>query len=478
MKRELIIQIRDLSLLFPNKLCFESFSSTIMQGSRTAIIGRSGSGKSLLLKILRGTFEATSGEFRVLDGVTFGYVPQIIEEFEHLSGGQRVNKALTRAISINPDILLLDEITNNLDINNRKKLIQMLHHYNGTVILVSHDTELIRNYIDTIWHFDNGIISVFHGNYDNYMQELHIKRASIKQELLRLKQEKNLVHLALMREQNRAAKSKAKGKKSIAKRKWSPIMGGSKASSAEAALGRKKIAINLKKQDLNTRLSNIRLPETILPRFSLSGDNVSNRTIVSIRGGSIGYQDQKLVLRDIHLSIYSKERIAIIGNNGSGKSTLIKGILRDLKVVTIGTWHVPRGQDIGYLAQDYETLTSKKFVYEIISELVPHWSNVEVRAHLNEFLFRTQEEVSTRVSQLSGGEKARLSLAKIAAKPPKLLILDEVTNNLDIETKGHVINVLKEYLEAMIIISHDEGFLKEVGNLSYYAIKNEKLMLL
>jgi ATPase subunit of ABC transporter with duplicated ATPase domains len=115
------------------------------------------------------------------------------------------------------------------------------------------------------------------------------------------------------------------------------------------------------------------------------------------------------------------------------------------------------------LDQHYGTLSPEKTVLETIAELVPTWTHIEVRRHLNDFLFRKNEEVNSLVAQLSGGEKARLSLAQIAAKTPKLLILDEITNNLDLETKEHVAQVLRAYPGAMIIISHDADFLEGIG---------------
>ncbi len=127
-------------------------------------------------------------------------------------------------------------------------------------------------------------------------------------------------------------------------------------------------------------------------------------------------------------------------------------------------------KDIGYLDQHYGTLHPDKTVLETIADLVPAWSHAEIRRHLNDFLFRKNEEVNSPVSTLSGGEKARLSLAQIAAKTPKLLILDEITNNLDLETKEHVAQVLKAYPGAMIVISHDADFLEEIVVNSYFKI--------
>jgi ATPase subunit of ABC transporter with duplicated ATPase domains len=271
------------------------------------------------------------------------------------------------------------------------------------------------------------------------------------------------MHHALMKEQKRAAKSKAKGEKSIHQRKWPTIVSTAKAGRAEETSGRKKSAIDHKKQDLTDQLSNLRLPEIIVPKFSLNSADIGDRTIVSISDASIGYPGQETLLQKISLSISSRDRIAIQGDNASGKSTLIKAIMDDASVIKSGNWHAPKFSDIGYLDQHYGTLSAEKTVLETITDLVPTWSHIEVRRHLNDFLFRKNEEVSSLVAQLSGGEKARLSLAQIAAKTPKLLILDEITNNLDLETKEHVVQVLGAYPGAMIIISHDADFLEEIG---------------
>jgi ATPase subunit of ABC transporter with duplicated ATPase domains len=162
--------------------------------------------------------------------------------------------------------------------------------------------------------------------------------------------------------------------------------------------------------------------------------------------------------------------MAITGDNGSGKSTLIKAIIGDKSVHKTGEWYVVKPDDIGYLDQHYGTLNPHKTVLETIEDLVPHLPHTEIRRHLNDFLFRKNEEVNALVSTLSGGEKARFSLAQIAAKTPKLLILDEITNNLDLETKEHVVQLLKAYPGAMIIISHDADFLEEIGVNSYFKI--------
>ena len=174
------------------------------------------------------------------------------------------------------DLLLLDEPTNHLDKENRKSLMQMLKKYQGTLIVVSHDTELLRNCIDTLWHIDNNKIHEFTRSYDDYMREIKQKRASIEKELASLKRDKFETHNALMKEQKRAAGSKAKGQKNIEQRKWPTIVSKSKALRAEQTSGKKKSAIDKKKQQLTNQLSDLRLPEIILPKFSLMPKSISS----------------------------------------------------------------------------------------------------------------------------------------------------------------------------------------------------------
>jgi len=272
----------------------------------------------------------------------------------------------------------------------------------------------------------------------------------------------------VMKEQVRAAKSRAKGEKHIEQRKWPTIVSDAKARRAAETSGRKKKAINHNKQDLIDQLSELRLPEILKPKFSLEVSGVGSKALVFIQEGACGYDE--LILQNIYLSVGAQDRMAIRGDNGSGKTTLIKAILNDPSVTKSGDWYVPNREDIGYLDQHYGTLDPHKTALETIHDLVPTWTHGDIRRHLNDFLFRKNEEVNALIKTLSGGEKARLTLAQIAAKTPKLLILDEITNNLDLETRAHVIQVLKDYPGAMMVISHDEDFLKAIQITNFYNI--------
>ena len=462
------IQFKNICFALPHKLCFEHLNETIFYGHRIAVIGQNGSGKSTLLRMLQGLIEPTDGELVLPHDIKVGYVPQLINEFETKSGGQRFNEKLTQALACSPNLLLLDEPTNHLDRKNRNALIRMLRSFSGTLVVVTHDVELLRHSVDTIWHLDQGMIRVFSGSYDDYRHELAIQYQSIEQEFSQLSRQKKDAHQSLMKEQSRAKHSRLGGEKKIENRKWPTIGSATKMGRSNETSNRKKSEIGYKKQALVERLSALRIHETIKPTFSIQAGE-SGRVLVPICDGGVGF-DQP-ILTDINLSITAGERIVISGDNGSGKSTLSRALLNDPAVVKTGSWQVLQRESIGYLEQHYSTLDAQKTVLDIMQDCVPSWSHAEIRKHLNDFLFRKNEEINAIVSNLSGGEKARLSLAQIAAMTPKLLILDEITNNLDLETRSHVIQVLKDYPGAMVVISHDEDFLSAIGVTAQYGIK-------
>lgn len=461
------IQFKKLCFSLPHKLCFEEFNETIVYGQRIAIIGRNGCGKSSLLRLLQGLVEATDGEIIIPDDLVIGYVPQLIDEFGALSGGERFNEKLTEALISSPNLLLLDEPTNHLDQKNRRSLMRLLQSFHGTLIVATHDVALLNQLVDTIWHIDQGRIHVFKGSYEAYRREQAVQYQSIQQELSQLSLQKKEMHRSLMKEQSRAKNSRISGEKKIENRKWPTVRSAVKVGRANETSQRKKSGIRDKKQILAEQMSALRLPETIKPTFSIQAGE-GGRVLILLKDACVGFESA--IVTAINLSVITGERIAISGNNGSGKSTLIRALLGDAAVIKTGAWNVLRQESIGYLDQHYLTLDKDKTVLNVMQTQASNWSHAEIRKHLNHFLFRKNEEINTTVSNLSGGEKARLSLALIAALAPKLLILDEITNNLDLETREHVIQVLNDYQGAMIVISHDADFLESIKITSYYTI--------
>lgn len=471
------IILKDISLSFSNKNCFKDFSTQIYPGDRIAIIGRNGSGKSSLLNIIKNTVRYSDNSTSTSIDICVGYVEQTINDLKNLSGGQRLNKKLSEALSISPDLLLLDEPTNHLDKSNRKSLMRMLNNYQGTLIVVSHDIELLQSCINTFWHIDNNRIHQFSGSYNDYMREKMLKFIAIQNELEALKKAHKETHNDLMKEQRRAAKSKSKGQKSIKQRKWPTVVSKAKALRAEQTSGKKRASIDHKKKILSEQMSEIELPEVISPKFSISSTSSSNSNLIYINDGSVGYNKQESVLENINISLSGSERIAISGDNASGKSTLIKAILKRNEIVDKGEWLLPKSEHIGYLDQHYSNLKPDLSIYEQLKLIKPEWDNIKLRRHLCDFLFKKNEEVMLETKNLSGGEKARASLSLISAKTPRILILDEITNNLDLETKEHVIQVIKEFPGSLIVVSHEDNFIESICIERKYIIADKQIFL-
>lgn len=465
------IKIDNLGFATTNKTLFKNFTTQVHCGDKIAIIGKNGSGKSTLVKILAGIEKPSIGNIIHENNLIIGYVPQIINDFFTLSGAEQFNYNLTKALTQKPNLLLLDEPTNHLDEANHKTFMRWIEKYVGTLIIVTHNEALLQNHINTFWDINEGKIEIFKGKYVDYMAKRSLQEKSIKSQLLQLEKSKNTFHHKLMKEQDRIKKSKQIGQKNIKNRKWLKSVGKDKAQNAENSAGKKFNIINKEKNILIQKLKNIKQPKIIIPKFSINTNNSFSETILEISNGKIGYSQNKIILNNINLNLTSHQRIAILGDNGSGKSTLIKAILNHSKIYKTGDWHLIPLYEIGYLDQHYKNLNDEVSVYETISNIRPDWKNIEIRKHLSDFLFYTNEQVMISTKFLSGGEKARLSLAQIGAKTPKLLLLDEITNNLDLDTCKHITQVLKQYPGSMIIISHNQKFLEQIDIDQFINIK-------
>ncbi len=200
------------------------------------------------MRLIQNLITPTDGELVIPHDLVVGYVPQLIDEYKLLSGGQRFNKQLTAALALFPNILLLDEPTNHLDRKNRHSLMQMLRAFEGTLIIVTHDVELLSQTVDTIWHIDQNKINVFKGSYDDYQRERAIQYHAIEQELSRLSRQKKDMHRSLMKEQTRAKNSRIGGEKKIENRKWPTVGSATKMARGNQTAHRKQREINHKKQ--------------------------------------------------------------------------------------------------------------------------------------------------------------------------------------------------------------------------------------
>lgn len=375
-----------------------------------------------------------------------------------LSGGQQILLGLIRLMAQQPELLLLDEPTNNLGKHHREQLIKLLVAYRSTIVIVSHDIQLLTQLPHIIWHIKQQHVQVFNGTYQAFLtKEAHTKQQTLLQKNQLLSKKKALVRKA-EQEQRRVAESQKKGTKKYGNDR--NAVGAAKERASKTA-SKTKGALNDQKEDLNSKLKTIFIPDVIKPTFTLSASTHQNAGIY-VQDGSVGY-NQTPILTNISLAIARGERIAITGRNGSGKSTLLKALLSNTQVTRTGQWQLPRRENIGDLDQHYTLIERYKNAVDTIKTAQETWTEKEVRAHLSTFLFRTHEEVLTPTNALSGGEKARLCLALIAAQSPSVLLLDEITNNIDLHTRQHCIEVLNKFPGTIIAVSHDDDFLKAIG---------------
>ncbi len=465
------ITLQSIGFTLPHRVCFHNFSTQIQSGKRIAIIGKNGAGKTTLLKIIQGLIEPSEGHATVPSDIIFGFVPQIIESHSNKSGGQRFQQALTDALALDPNILCLDEPTNHLDQQNKQSLLRKLANFAETLIVVSHDPELLRLSFDELWHIDDEVaITIFRGSYDEYLKMIKLEQHKRLAEIEQLSKEKIKTRSDIQREQKRASQSRKSHSDEPDRnllRKYQ--------ETGSATAGKLKGRLSKRMEQINTKLASTRMSEQITPKFRLvSRTGASSKPIVAITDGMFGYDAP--VVDDINMQLYTGERIALQGANGSGKSTFFKALLHDPHVMRSGEWMTPDTKDVGYLDQHYHSLSLTQNAFELIKKTVPTWSDNQIRDHLNAFLFRKNEEVFAPIEMLSGGEKCRLSLAQIGAQNPIFLLLDEITNNVDAQTREHIIAVLNAYRGTLIVISHDNEFLEQIVIADYYQISNNRLI--
>ena len=278
------------------------------------------------------------------------------------------------------------------------------------------------------------------------------------------------MHLALMKEQQRASKRKAYGTKKYAGDKLA--LKAAKARGQNSTSNQKKQILSCH-NNISAELSSLHSPPAINAKFHLPNAVQSSANILSIRDGIIGYESP--LISNINLDITGSDRVLISGDNGTGKTAFLKAVMAHRELRIVGEWSTPSTERIGYIDQHYSHLDHQKTVIALAELASPGCTHAQLRSHLNDFLFHNNEQINQQVGSLSGGEKARVSLALLALQPRKLLLLDEITNNIDLETKNHLVQVLQGYPGAMIIISHDRRFMEGVYITHKYSIRKGNL---
>ena len=376
-----------------------------------------------------------------------------------LSGGQKTRVALGRLLLQNPDLIILDEPTNHLDMNSIAWLETYLLNYKGAVLIVSHDRYFLDRIAGKVIEIDQSKATTFMGNYSDY---------AVKKEQLRvaawnayMNQQRDIKH-----QEEVIEKLKSFNREKSIKR----------AESREKMLD--KIEVIEKPSEVRTDM-----------KLTLTSRILSGNDVLTVEHLSKSFDSHKL-FTDVNFEIKRGEHVAIIGDNGSGKTTLLK-ILNGLVPADQGTFRLGSNVEIGYYDQEHHVLHSEKTLFEEISDDYPYLNNTQIRNVLAAFLF-TGEDVFKRISDLSGGERGRVSLAKLVLSNANFLILDEPTNHLDIMSKEILEDALNGYEGTILYVSHDryfinrtahrildltEGqFISYVGNYDYYLEKHDTVM--
>jgi len=435
---------------------FSNLSYSFGVGKKVAIIGDNGAGKTTLLKIISGDLFPDSG--RVVRNATCYLLPQINTDATK-SGGQSQQIALMRAFDSGADILLLDEPTNNLDVMARTEFFNKLRAYHGGVVVVSHDRELL-NQMDMLLELHNGKLSVFGGNYDFYVALKRQMQESIESKYTYAQKEIARLNATITKAQNTRQHHEAKQQKDKAnKSAGSKIaVNALKGKSQETEAKRRKlIQAKLNRQlescaELSAQLRN----DTI--KVPLPNAKVYDKEIVRLEKVCFSY-GEKSVLSDFNFTMRTGERVRLVGDNGAGKTTLLKIICGKLHAAT---GNVKTYGRIAYLNQDLSLLNPDKSVVENIVECAGILTH-DAHAIAANFGFRGDASRKL-VKFLSGGELLRATLAAVLGdkNQPDLLILDEPTNNLDIKSTNVLESALNQYRGAILIVSHDEMFVRNI----------------
>ena len=495
-----LITLDNISLRFSEKVILDEINATIHKGDKIGLIGRNGEGKSTFLKLLAGLISADDGDLKIQNRTTISYLEQqppedntdtlfnivahglgdtgkvlasyhdalregndsksselqeqiesedlwhylhkietILNRFQlksdtqlsTLSGGWKRRVMLAKAIVQEPDILLLDEPTNHMDITAILDLEKMLKDFHGTLLLISHDRSFVKGIVNKIFDLDRGRLSVFDCGYQDY-----------------LKRKENLL--------NSEELENARFNKKLAQEEtW--IRQGIKARRTRNE-GRVRALEAMRKKFISTRKR-----QGSVKIHTLEDEKRVSKIVFEVKNISYSIEELELV-KEFSLLVLKGEKIGIIGGNGSGKSTLIKLLLDELEP---GKGNIRRSKTIqlAYFDQMRETLDPNLKAMDFVSGGKDHidinGKSKHVIGYLRQFLF-TGKQAMAPIKMFSGGEKNRLMLAKILSQPANLLVLDEPTNDLDVETLELLEEMLVDYEGTLILISHDRTFLNNI----------------
>lgn len=485
----LSIELTNIEVGFQNKevLSFEHLSA--YQNDRIGIVGRNGQGKSTLLNIISGALEPNSGEInRQVDFNYFQQTEELVESpfaenlgaeimgrlrvpknaIETLSGGEETKYRLAQTLSQYQMGLLLDEPTTHLDQEGIQFLLEELKYYYGTLIIVSHDRYFLDQLVTKIWEIDQGEVREFSGNYSDYVQQKEQETEELLREAEKVEKEKKRLTEAVEKKKQQAQKMNQVSQKKQNK----AIRPDRLASSKQKDTVQKNIQKTAKAME--KRLDQMKTVEQVHDikdiHFPMSQElELHNRFPVMGEGVEL-FAGAKKLLAKTHFQFPLSRRIAITGSNGTGKSTLLKHILANGDGITLS----PKVVFGTYQQMDYKMSDTRSVLEYVMTKT--DFPEKTVRSVLNKLGF-SQMELTKPVQALSGGEATRISMALVFIQPSNILILDEPTNFIDIQTIEALEGFIKSYPGTVIFTSHDRYFVERVAD-QVWEIKDQELTLI
>lgn len=485
------IDVNNLSYSLDDSTRIFSELSFSLDKERTGLVGENGVGKTTLLKILVKEISLSNGSLKI--GENIAYLPQdfslntnktvnefldepdfkILKKFQledvdfnrnisELSGGEKMKIALVKILSSNPEFIILDEPTNNLDAESKEVIYQMIKDWKKGLLIVSHDRELL-NLMDRIMELTPQGLKIYGGNFESYQYQKEVEKEALKRQFVSAKQKKEKAEKQAKKTEEKQQKRMKKGITDRQKIGMPKSMLNLMKDTAQATASRltkthqKTVASIAKKvEEIKKQISPeneivIKLPKTYVPK---------NKMVIKAIGIDFAYGEKK-ILNDFNLEIYGPERLCLSGKNGSGKTTLAKLLIGQLVPqkgeIKIGV------ENVVYLDQDTTVLKGEETLLTNMVRLSGLTEGIS-KEMLVRFLFRGID-VNKKIEILSGGERIRAALACLLSgnKPPQLLILDEPTNNLDMEGIEKLESALNNYEGVLLVISHDKKFLENIG---------------
>lgn len=505
-----LLTTHDVAFATSTDKLFSKISVTVKERDRIGLIGNNGAGKTTFLQLLEGTLEPDLGT--VIKNGSIGRVPQITKEshkqekveqllftrecsyakfkdtyksifscdvpdkeFEigKMSGGERTKLWVALIASTRPDVLLLDEPTNHLDKGSVKELKQWIERFQGAVVFVSHNRKFLSETAGTIWDLDQQVITVFGGSYERFLQKKQQDSDAQARQYEAAKKELDFLKEGVRMRETRAARAAKVHRKNKNEPSRSKAAENYFRNRSEKGIGKIKKKQDAERINIEEKLRLFQEAKMKAINVPLESQLKRGQLLIDVES-LVVKADSTVMVQIPRLRIEVGDRISIIGDNGVGKTLLLKTLMREMGGSSNSAVKSGNNVNIAYIDQQYDLVDLELSVFENLEQKLNEKNDQKVYKQLGRFQFPT-EYAHKKALELSGGEIARLAFAIATITPLDLLILDEPTNNLDIATMDVISDALKDFQGAILVVSHDELFLKNLEVKQKYGIQNSVL---